>query len=89
MKTTNECFSPLTADTMTEFKEIFRLFDEDQDGVVTSDEVSVIMRSLGVSISDGELRHMISQYRAHGKGQYYTYFISSFWLYVRVVCGVI
>ena len=56
----------LTIDFSTEFKETFRLYDEDQDGIVTRDHIAIIMRSLGVSISDNELNSVI---KTHCKGE--------------------
>ncbi|KAK2165820.1 hypothetical protein LSH36_45g12019 [Paralvinella palmiformis] len=42
-----------------EYKETFQLYDEDKDGIVTREQIAIIMRSLGISISDGELDSMI------------------------------
>lgn len=32
---------------LTEFKEVFMLFDKDEDGSITMAELAVVMRSLG------------------------------------------
>lgn len=37
----------LTDDLVAEFKEAFMLFDKDEDGMITTAELGVVMRSLG------------------------------------------
>ena len=37
----------LTDEQVAEFKEVFMLFDKDEDGVLTFPELNVVMKSLG------------------------------------------
>jgi Ca2+-binding EF-hand superfamily protein len=37
----------LTNEEVAEFKEVFMLFDKDEDGVITFPEVIMVMKSLG------------------------------------------
>ena len=53
--------SPLTEDQVAEFKEVFSLFDRDQDGSITSKELETVMRSLGQNPTEAELQDMINE----------------------------
>lgn len=44
-----------TSSYATEFKECFSLFDGDSDGMVTENELGLIMRSLGENITNVEI----------------------------------
>ena len=44
-----------TSSYATEFKECFSLFDGDSDGMVTENELGLIMRSLGENITHVEI----------------------------------
>ncbi len=46
---------------MAEFKEVFMLFDKDEDGVITFPEINMIMKSLGQRPSDEELLQMVRE----------------------------
>ena len=37
----------LQAERVAEYKEVFQLFDKDEDGVLSFTELSIVMRSLG------------------------------------------
>ena len=37
----------LTEEQVSDFKEVFMLFDKDEDGVLTFPELNVVMKSLG------------------------------------------
>ena len=37
----------LTDEQVAEYKEVFMLFDKDEDGVLTFQELNVVMKSLG------------------------------------------
>ncbi len=52
---------------MAEFQEAFNLFDKDGDGKVTSNELGVVMRSLGQRPTEGELRDMVNEVDEDGK----------------------
>ncbi|XP_068212621.1 uncharacterized protein [Palaemon carinicauda] len=49
----------LTDDLVAEFKEAFMLFDKDEDGMITTAELGVVMRSLGQRPSETELRKLV------------------------------
>ena len=52
-----------------EFKEAFRLFDRDCDGVITTRELGGVMRSLGQNPSESQLRDMIAEVDVDGNAQ--------------------
>ncbi|KAJ1677932.1 hypothetical protein EV182_005140 [Spiromyces aspiralis] len=45
----------LTQDEIAEFKEAFQLFDRDNDNMITTEELGMALRSLGVRITENEL----------------------------------
>merc|ERR1719213_383050 len=45
----------MTTQQITEFKETFSLFDKDNSGNITMEELGTAMRSLGQDLSDCEL----------------------------------
>lgn len=49
----------LSPEQVAEFKEVFMLFDKDEDGVITFPEVIMVMKSLGQRPSDEELLEMV------------------------------
>jgi len=49
----------LTNEQVAEYKEVFMLFDKDEDGVLSFPELSVVMKSLGQRPSDEELLKMV------------------------------
>ena len=51
----------LTHDKIAEFKEAFDLIDADDDGVITKNELSTILRSLGFAPSDEALSLMMRE----------------------------
>lgn len=58
----------LTDDLVAEFKEAFMLFDKDEDGMITTAELGVVMRSLGQRPSETELRKLIGEVETCGDG---------------------
>lgn len=44
-----------------EFREAFCLFDKDGDGTITTSELGIVMRSLGQTPTDSELKDMIHE----------------------------
>ncbi|OWF53411.1 Calmodulin-B [Mizuhopecten yessoensis] len=58
----------LTADQVAECKEAFSMFDKDGDGTITTKELSTVMRSLGQSPTEAELRKMLHEVDADGSG---------------------
>ncbi|XP_063889044.1 neo-calmodulin-like isoform X1 [Scylla paramamosain] len=58
----------LTDDLVAEFKEAFMLFDKDEDGMITTAELGVVMRSLGQRPSETELRKLMGEVETCGDG---------------------
>ncbi|GFR92474.1 calmodulin [Elysia marginata] len=58
----------LTEESIAEFKEAFSLFDKDGDGTITTQELGVVMRSLGQNPTEAELRDMVNEVDADGNG---------------------
>ncbi|KAJ5079278.1 calmodulin-1 [Anaeramoeba ignava] len=58
----------LSNDQIAEFKEAFNLFDKDGDGKITSKEVGVVMRSLGVNPTEAELQDIVNDIDANMNG---------------------
>jgi len=58
----------LSEEQIAEFKEAFSLFDKDNDGTITTKELGTVMRSLGQSPTEPELRDMINEVDADGNG---------------------
>ncbi|XP_038067923.1 calmodulin-like [Patiria miniata] len=53
-------------DQFSEFKAAFSLFDKDGDGTVTSDELAVVLRSIGLNPTKRELDKIIKEADADG-----------------------
>ncbi|XP_068217963.1 uncharacterized protein [Palaemon carinicauda] len=51
----------LTDDLVAEFKEAFMLFDKDEDGMITTAELGVVLRSLGQRPSDKEIKKLVAR----------------------------
>lgn len=49
----------LTEEQTAEFKEVFVVFDKDNDGKITGRELAAVMRSLDQNVSDAELKEMM------------------------------
>lgn len=47
-------------DFVVELKEVFKLFDQDGDGTITTKELGTVMRSLGQNPTEQELKHMVT-----------------------------
>lgn len=50
-----------------EIRQTFELFDSDHDGKVSTKEISVIMRSLGMLISDKEMDELVARLDTDGQ----------------------
>jgi Ca2+-binding EF-hand superfamily protein len=51
----------LSDEQVAEFKEVFMLFDKDEDGVLTYPELNVVMKSLGQRPAEKELLRMVRE----------------------------
>eukprot|EP01088_Endostelium_zonatum_P004444 TRINITY_DN15695_c0_g1_i1.p1 TRINITY_DN15695_c0_g1~~TRINITY_DN15695_c0_g1_i1.p1 ORF type:complete len:150 (-),score=44.69 TRINITY_DN15695_c0_g1_i1:98-547(-) len=51
----------LSEEQIAEFKEAFALFDKNGDGSITSKELGIVMRSLGLHPTESDLREMIQE----------------------------
>jgi calmodulin len=51
----------LTAEQMKEFEEAFKMFDKDNDGLITIRELGTVMRTIGQNPTDIELQEMIDE----------------------------
>ncbi|CDW53538.1 Calmodulin [Trichuris trichiura] len=58
----------LADEQIAEFQEAFNLFDKDGDGKITSQELGVVMRSLGQRPTESELRDMVNEVDEDGNG---------------------
>ena len=58
----------LTETQISEFKDAFSLFDRDGDGTITTVELGTVMRSLGQSVTEADLKDMIAEVDADGSG---------------------
>ncbi|XP_022247704.1 calmodulin-A-like [Limulus polyphemus] len=58
----------LTEEQITEFKEAFMLFDKDSDGMITTAELGIVMKSLGQRPTGNELRNMVLMVDQDGNG---------------------
>ncbi|RUS81187.1 hypothetical protein EGW08_011052 [Elysia chlorotica] len=54
--------SQFSAEEISDFQEAFGLFDRDSDGYITSDEVGVVIRSLGGIVTDAEIKELVKQF---------------------------
>jgi len=60
--------SNLTEEEIAEFTEAFALYDKDGDGLITSKELGVVMRSLGQNPTEDELLQMLNEIDEDGNG---------------------
>jgi Ca2+-binding EF-hand superfamily protein len=51
----------LSIDQIDELFESFSLFDKDYDGAISSDELSNIMKSIGLNATDSEIKEMVDE----------------------------
>ncbi|XP_034323714.2 uncharacterized protein [Magallana gigas] len=58
----------LSAEIKKDFKETFNLFDKDGDGTISTNELAMVMRSLGQNPSDAELEIMLKGVDEDGNG---------------------
>ncbi|TVY84838.1 Calmodulin [Lachnellula suecica] len=53
--------APLSSHDMAALKEAFALFDSDNDGVITKEELGKVMGELGIRATPGEIEDMINE----------------------------
>lgn len=58
----------LSEEQIIEFAEAFKLFDKDLDGKITSNELGIVMRSLGQRPTEQELKNMVTIVDQDGNG---------------------
>lgn len=51
----------LSAQQISELKEAFQLFDRDGDGTISTDELGIVLRSIGQNQSDAAIQEMIAE----------------------------
>ncbi|KAJ3056121.1 hypothetical protein HK097_008044 [Rhizophlyctis rosea] len=57
----------LTEDQITEYREAFSLFDDDNDGEITTKELGTVMRALGQNVTEAELKSFVAEVEKSGK----------------------
>ena len=50
-----------SSEQLEEYREAFDVFDRDSDGKITTNELGVVMRSLGHNLTEDELQEMINE----------------------------
>jgi len=58
----------LTPEDLSIFKEAFTVYDKNNDGTITTKELSTVMRSLGQNPTDAEVQDMINEVDMDGSG---------------------
>ncbi|XP_052805416.1 calmodulin-like isoform X2 [Mya arenaria] len=58
----------LTDDQIREYREAFSLFDKDGDGMITTQELGTVLKSLCQKPTDNELKDMINEVDLDGNG---------------------
>ncbi len=60
----------LSSDRRAEYEEAFLLFDKDCDGLLNSSELPLLLRSVGQSITDGEIASVLQQANLDPRGKF-------------------
>ena len=66
----------LTAEEIAHYKEVFMIFDRNNDGQITSREIGDVMRSLGQNPTDVQLQVAVCQVAAHFQISQVSLFVS-------------
>ena len=56
----------LTMEEISEYKEAFSIRDEDHDGKISTEDMKILMRSLGRNFSNAKFKEIISNISKHG-----------------------
>lgn len=59
----------LTEEQIAEFSEAFRLFDKNGDGTITTQELGTVLRSLGQTPTEAELKEYVNVVDVDGNGK--------------------
>ncbi|KAI9288547.1 hypothetical protein BC943DRAFT_316831 [Umbelopsis sp. AD052] len=59
----------LTEEQINEFRETFQMFDKDNDGSITAQELGTVIRSFGMNPTEAELMDMVNEVDANGNGK--------------------
>lgn len=54
--------------TVSDIKEMFKVFDKDGDNSITKDEMSKVLKNMGFQMSNKEIRTALKQIDSNGKG---------------------
>lgn len=55
-----------TTEEINRYRAAFQLFDDDRDGVVTSSQVGVVLRSLGANLTDARIEELVAGLERRG-----------------------
>lgn len=66
---TGEKGKKLTEVQIQEFKEAFALFDRDGDALLTASELGVVMRALGLTPTEADLKEIVTSVDKDGNGK--------------------
>ncbi|KAI8582858.1 hypothetical protein K450DRAFT_225157 [Umbelopsis ramanniana AG] len=58
----------LTEEQINEFRETFQMFDKDNDGSITAQELGTVIRSFGMNPTEAELMDMVNEVDTNGNG---------------------
>lgn len=64
----NPALSQIQEDKVQEYRQAFNLFDKDNDGIITTDKLGVLLRSLGHNPTELEISEMIEEIDHEGTG---------------------
>ena len=59
----------LTDEQKQEYREAFQLFDKDNDGKITGEELGTVMRALGSNPTEQNIKETVSHYDKDGSGK--------------------
>lgn len=59
----------LSKKQLSELKEAFRVFDKNNDGSISADELGAVMKSLGQNPTSAELKDMINELDTDNSGK--------------------
>ena len=58
----------LTRQELDEYEDAFKVFDKDNDGSITVNELGIVMRRLNMNPTDAELQDMVNEVDTDGNG---------------------